>query len=1030
MMGLRACVPSSPFPRPNDNEVPFTLCPHSQTGYAFGASMEDSLSEHATSADTSPLPVAVTDPAAADRARQTLAEAARKAGQDRLLNGIERDDPLARLLIAIASHAPFLQNQMARHPDLLNALYDTSIKAGVESVLAQIDELAQTAEPDIVSESVLLSRLRILKGRAHLLIALGDLSQQHGVDWTIAQLSQLATACLKAAVNWLLRDLHRQGKVVLADPCDPATGSGIIVLGMGKLGAGELNYSSDIDLIVFFEHTPPKLTWTDPPEAGAILSKTLRRLIRIMQERTGDGYVFRTDLRLRPDPGAMPLAISIDAALGYYEGRGQNWERAAMIKACPVAGDLAAGQAFLEELTPFIWRRYLDYAAIADVQSIKRQIHAHKGHGAIAIEGHNVKLGRGGIREIEFFVQTQQLIAGGRAPRLRDRRTLEMLQRFALEGWIAAQTRDELSDAYRFLRRVEHVIQMLNDEQSHTLPDNHDGLAPIAALLGFADIDAFRLALRDHLVKVERHFAALFREGETLAATGGNLAFTGEAPDPDTLTTLTQLGFERPSDMWAIVRGWHFGRYPATQTQRARERLTEMTPALLEAFAATGQPDTALLQFDAFIKGLPVGIQLFAMLHSNPHLLSLLLTILAAAPRLSEIITRRPLVFDGMLDPAFYDGLPDRDEQAASLTAFLDDARVYEERLDRLRIFAAEQRFLVAVRYLTGAASPDQMGRALSEIADLVIAEALQDAQGQIAQRHGIVPGGQCCVVGLGRLGSREMTAGSDVDLILIYEHPEGVEMSDGEKPLAPSQYYARVTQRLIAALSAQTNEGVLYEVDFRLRPSGNKGPLATSLRSFVRYQRNEAWTWEHMALIRARIIAGDPDLGRMTEAELSSILALRRDDTKVRADIASMRARLLRDKGPRGAWDLKRISGGMTDIDFLTQYWRLTALPNLNLIGAGAKNILSVLEDKWIERSIRKELLSALDDYIAVGHTLRLCTSDAFDPNKAPRGLVDLLCSKLGEPSIGMLEARLQDHRARVETIFRNVIGFHKPPA
>lgn len=984
-----------------------------------------------TTAPAVPRAIAAVDPEAAETCRRALIEAARKSGDAGLADALGGGaDPWAEFLVGVGTNAPFLAGAMQRHIGRLAGLPELSLAAVIDDAIAAMDELARTAAPAELCEQDLSQRLRMLKSEAHLFIALGDLSGAHAVERTTMFLSRLAEAALNAAVNWLLRDLHDRGRLVLSDVNGPAAGSGLIVLAMGKLGAFELNYSSDIDLIVFFEHEPPGLTWAEPSEAGDTLSRMLRRLIRIMGERTGEGYVFRTDLRLRPDPGAMPLAIAVDAALAYYEARGQNWERAALIKARPVAGDRVAGEGFLARLAPFIWRKYLDYAAIADVQSIKRQIHAHKGHGRIAIEGHNVKLGRGGIREIEFFVQTQQLIAGGRAPHLRDRRTLDMLARFAADGWIADAVRDELGGAYRFLRRVEHVVQMVGDEQTHTLPESHAGMAAVAALMGHADKDDFRLRLRGHLVAVERHFGELFREGETLAATAGNLSFTGDDPDPDTLTTLSQLGFGRPADMWGVIRTWHFGRYGALQSQKARERLTDITPALLEAFAATGRPDEALLRFDSFLKGLPAGIQLFSMLDSNRHLLSLLMTILSAAPRLSEIITRRPLVFDGMLDPAFYEGLPDREELASSLTGFLGDAHLYEDRLDRLRIFAAEQRFLVGVRFLTGTATPERAGEALAAIADLAIAEALDAAGAEVARRHGHVPGGEVCLIALGRLGSREMTAGSDVDLILIYDHPEGVDESDGDRPLAPSQYYARLTQRLIAALSAPTSEGVLYEVDFRLRPSGNKGPLATSLRAFSHYQRDNAWTWEHMALTRARIVAGDAGLGARTGAQLRSVLAMPNDAGKVRADVRSMRARLLRDKPARGPWDLKRIAGGTVDIDFLAQHWRLVALQNLNLNGAGAARIFTLLDDAVIGRRQREDLLSAAHDYATVGHMLRLCTSEAFDPEKAPRGLVEALCARLHEPAIGHVQARLESHRRRVEAIFHRVIGVPVPQA
>ena len=984
--------------------------------------MDKPTSVHHGGPDAPALPAIAADPAARSACLQTIAESLPDLS----------DPAAAGFLAGVAANAPFLAQLIRLYPDDALAFCERGANPVLDELMAGLSQLAAEAGPATMAEAALKSALRVAKGRAHLLVALADIAGHQPVEATTAQLSELADLSLKVAVNWLLRDLHRAGKIVLADPvaADPGAGSGLVILGMGKLGARELNYSSDIDLIVFFDPRPARLVHPDPMESGETFSKMVRRLIAIMQDRTGDGYVFRTDLRLRPDPGAMPLAIPVDAGLTYYEGRGQNWERAAMIKARPVAGDLAAGDAFLRELVPYVWRKYLDYAAIADVQSIKRQIHAHKGHGRIAIEGHNIKLGRGGIREIEFFVQTQQLIAGGRAPQLRHRATLVMLDRLAAEGWIESAVRDDMAAAYRFLRRCEHGVQMIADEQTHTLPETPGALFAVAALLGFGDLAAFRDTLRGHLQNVERHFGNLFREGETLAAAGGNLSFTGEDPDPGTLATLSQLGFQRAGDMWNIIRTWHFGRYSAVQSARARERLTELTPALLESFAATGQPDEALLRFDAFLKSLPAGIQLFAMLHSNRQLLSLLMTILSAAPRLADIITHRPLVFDGMLDPAFFSGLPDKADLADSLAGFMGDARLHEDRLDRLRIFAAEQRFLVGVRFLTGAASAREFGHALSDIADLVIAEALQSAVGEVARRHGRLPEGRCCLVALGRLGSREMTAGSDVDMILLYDHPADAGDSDGEKPIAPSQYFIRLTQRLIAAVSAPTSEGVLYEVDFRLRPSGNKGPLATSLGAFRRYQREEAWTWEHMALTRARPIAGDPDFMAQVEAELAGVIAVERDIAKVRADIASMRERLMRDKPPAGDWDLKRMAGGMTDIDFIAQFFRLTALRNLNLPGASARSILELLEDDMMSKADRASLVSAHDDYAATGHLLRLCTSDHFDPATAPKGLVERLCGLFNLPSADQVRLRLTDHRERVSEIFRTVIGDHQPDA
>ena len=382
-------------------------------------------------------------------------------------------------------------------------------------------------------------------------------------------LTRIADATLSAAIRFTLRAAALAGKIELADQRDPERGSGWIFLGMGKGGAFELNYSSDIDLIVFFDRSRARLA--DPSEDVDFFVKLTKRIVRIMSERTVDGYVFRTDLRLRPDPGATPIAIPLEAALSYYESMGQNWERAAYIKARPVAGDIFAGEQFLQELAPFVWRKYFDFAAIADVHSIKRQIHAHKGHGKIAVAGHNIKLGRGGIREIEFFVQTQQLITGGRDRRLRGRSTLAMLDQLVESGWVAREARDDLREAYLFLRDVEHRIQMVADEQKHTLPETEDGVAVIGCMMGFAGYADFAEALLKRLDVVQSHYAKLFESAPQLTSSAGNLVFTGDDDDPGTIETLANMGFANPKTVTATIRGWHFGRYAATRsTDRAR----------------------------------------------------------------------------------------------------------------------------------------------------------------------------------------------------------------------------------------------------------------------------------------------------------------------------------------------------------------------------------------------------------------------------------------------------------------------------
>jgi glutamate-ammonia-ligase adenylyltransferase len=931
---------------------------------------------------------------------------------------LKENKPAAAFLSVVLDLSPYLRTVLLRRPMIIEPLFETPLTKRLEVLML---EIAASTEGENVTEAGLMTALRQLKLEGHVLIALGDLSGLFTMKDTTFWLSRLAEECVGAAVRSLLRDAHEAGKLKLPDPKHPEKNSGWIILAMGKFGAFELNYSSDIDLIVFIDEHSPAIA--DPYECVETFSRLTRRLVRILQDRTADGYVFRTDLRLRPDPGSTPLAIPVGAALNYYEGRGQNWERAAMIKARPVAGDIDAGKRVIAELAPYVWRKYLDYAAIADVHSIKRQIHAHKGHGEIAVRGHNVKLGRGGIREIEFFVQTQQLIAGGRFPQLRGSRTVEMLAALQGLGWISIEARDTLAQKYGFLRDVEHRIQMIADEQTHILPEDDENFLRVAHMMGYDDGEAFANDFRTALKTVETHYAALFEQAQDLTGEAGNLVFTGDVDDPDTLKTLADFGFERPSDICRVIRTWHFGRYRATQSAEARERLTELTPVLLKAFGATSRADEALMRFDRMIKGLPAGIQLFSLLQSNPRLLDLLVLIMGAAPRLADIITRKPHIFDGMLDPAIFADVPTRAYLAERLESFLGPSKVYEDILDRLRIFAAEHRFLIGIRLLTGAIDGARAGKAFSDLADLVIDRALQAVIDEFAGKHGKIDGGRIAILGMGKLGSRELTAGSDIDLILLYDHDEQTEESDGAKPLPPSQYYMRLTQRLIAALSAPTSEGVLYEVDFRLRPSGNKGPVATHIDAFRKYQRTEAWTWEHMALTRARPVAGDATFFAEIEQDVSDILGLPRDTAKIAKDVAEMRTMIESEKPPSDAWDLKLVAGGIIDLEFIAQFAVLTGNVDGPIIAQSTAEVLAKLKPDLANPATTDGLVEAAHLYTGITQIIRLCLNGDVKREDFPPGLSDLLCRACDLPDLERVEAQLGETAQSVRKTFDDLL-------
>lgn len=925
------------------------------------------------------------------------------------------DVPALRALLArTAADAPFLRDLMRADAGRLLTLVMEAPEARIASICN--DVLTFRA----ADEAALMTKLRRARADVALTVALADLGGVWSFDMVVCALSAFADTALQRTVDFCLQVEMDNGKLLPGDP----QSAGYCVLAMGKFGARELNYSSDIDLIVLFD--PDKIALPDPMEATRVFVNVTKRMVKILQERTGDGYVFRVDLRLRPDPGSTSLALSTIGALNYYESAGQNWERAAMIKARPVAGDLAVGAAFLHELHPFVWRKYLDYSAIADVHSIKRQIHIHKGHGTIAVAGHNIKLGRGGIREIEFFVQTQQLIAGGRNMALRGRETLEMLAGLAEQEWITPETATELAESLRYLRSLEHRIQMLRDEQTHVIPEEPDAFAAIAAFSGHSDPMAFETETRAHLERVQYHYSRLFEEEPSLSSSAGSLVFTGDDDDPETLETLERMGFSNPRDIAATIRGWHTGRINATRTKRAREHLTKLVPVFLNAVAETRNADAAFSAFDRFIGQLPAGIQLFSLLRSNPSLLNLLMTIMGAAPRLARTIVRRAHILDSLLDPEFFGTLPERSKVAERLRQSLADAEDYEEVLNRARIFGQEHIFLIGVRIITGTLPHYQAGQAYALLADVLLEAMFEHVCREFETTHGRIAGGQTVLLALGKLGGMEMTAASDLDLILLYNHDSEVKMSDGHKPLAPSQYYIRLTKRFIAALSAPTGEGTLYQVDFRLRPSGNAGPLATHISSFDRYQHETAWVWEHMALTRARIVFGEPELRQNVLDCICGILCEAKDREKVRVDVAAMRARIASEKKASSIWEIKTVAGGLIDIEFIAQFIQLVLGPSepeildTNTNGALYRmQVSGVLEGETAET-----LMNACRLYESLTQVLRLSIDGDFDPDTAPASLKSVLATVGEMPDFATLEAYLAETQASVRTIFERVVG------
>ena len=921
----------------------------------------------------------------------------------------------AALLAAIVVYSPFLKRLMRQHPDWVLASLCDARGNSISGLIAEFSAIAATAET--LAEAI--QPLRLLRNRIALHIALMDCSGRWSLDEVMQALTLTGDAAVTVALEIALKKSADAGRLNAPSEGALLPQSGMVVLALGKHGANELNYSSDIDLIILFDpERVPSSTRTDPLDLAV---RVVQDMVTLLDREDGDGRVFRVDLRLRPDPASTPVAVSIDAALNYYETLGQNWERAALIKARPIAGDLKLGAAFLADLRPFIWRKYFDYAAIADVHAMKRQIHAHKGYDAIAVEGHDIKLGRGGIREIEFFVQTQQLIYGGRRPQLRGQQTLSMLKALQADSWIGEDAVADLGAAYVFLRMIEHRLQMMNDEQTQRLPRDKAGLDAFAAFCGFTP-SAFRKALLCHLTKVKEHYAGLFEDaGETEV---GQLNFFGDKADAATVEAISAMGFLKAEQATEIIRGWYFGRRQAVRSSRAQEALSEVVPMLLSAFSETGDPDAAITAFDDALSRMPAAIELLSILRQNEALLTLFAELLGSAPRLAEIIASRPHVLDILLDPEFVrapDGLAVEARIAASLSRTPD----FESFLNQARELAYAERFLIGARVVSRLIDPIEAGRAHTIVAEAFLRQAARRVSEELCSRYGVMPGGRVAVLGFGKLGSSEMTAASDLDLVILYDTPPDA-ISAGERGLMPSDYYSRYTQRLVTALSAPTGRGVLYEIDLRLRPSGRKGPVATSLASFVAYHEKDAETWEHMALTRVRAIAGDANLCDEADAAIAAIIARPRNRKTLARDVTSMRRLIAAEKGEDNIWDIKLAKGGLLDIEFTAQF--LTLAHGAETGSRGVANTADALSHAvrlgHLEADAGAALAAAWHFHSSFTQLLRVCLDEAFDPDTQTPAFKGRIAQAMGLPDFRVLTRQVSETQKTVRNLFNRIVA------
>jgi glutamate-ammonia-ligase adenylyltransferase len=968
------------------------------------------------------------DAAAAARALGRLAPRAQRGGWGGML------DQAWPALAPVFAASPYLASLASREPDRLRRVLLEAPETRLDALIAAA-WAAQDFDASGDPGEEAMRRLRRIKGEAHLLIALADLGGVWDLEAVTGGLSRLADAAVRSALEAAAREQTLQGRMT-ARASGPAAAPeaegpvpGFFVIAMGKLGALELNYSSDIDLSVFYEPAALPLASGVAPEV--LVRRLTDRLGEILQRRTSDGYVFRVDLRLRPDPASTPAAVSVPAALHYYQTVGQNWERAAFIKARPLAGDLPRARAFLAELSSFVWRRNLDFAAIADIHAIKRQIHIWKTDDRLTAPGADLKLGRGGIREVEFYVQTQQLILGGRQSALRVPSTLAALDALAAAGRITAAAAGDMAGAYRTLRGLEHRVQMLADDQTHRLPEADADRRRVAALAGFATLRAFDASVGRVLRRVNRRYGELFAGEEPLSSRFGSLIFTGVEDDAETLATLRRMGFSQGPAVSATIRGWHHGHIAATRTERGREALTRLAPRLLEAAAATGAPDAAFARFADFFSGLKLGVQVQSMFLAQPRLLERVVRVMAFAPRFARTLARRPAVLDALLDGTFFGPI----EAQGDLAEALRQAPSFEAAMDEARRLAAESAFRIAVQVLSADADAQAAGEAFTRLADQVIQGLSAAALAEIGRLAGDFPG-DVAVIALGKCGSREMSARSDLDLMTLYRPHVRPDASQGAesaiKGWSAQTFYARFTQRLVAALSAPTAAGELYEVDLQLRPSGTAGPVAVSFPAFEAYYAGEAETWELLALCRARVVwaSSSAFAGEAAQA-IERALRRPRDIAACAKDVRDMRALMAAERPPGGFWDLKLGEGGMVDMEFTAQYLQLAGAAAGGPLRQNTDEALGALEAAYPALTRRLEgVRGAWRLQGDLSQLLKIALDDDASPDDEPPAFKSLLAKAGGAANFAALRRRLIMARRAARAAFDALIPASLAPA
>ena len=749
-----------------------------------------------------------------------------------------------------------------------------------------------------------------------------DVIQGDPVDAILAGSTALAETCLQLALGALEAEFaQRFGTVRDAD----GRPQRLVVFGLGKLGGGELNFSSDIDLVYAYEHEGES-DGARSLAASDYFARLGQQLAKLLDEVTADGFSHRVDLRLRPFGNAGRVALSFAAMEQYFQREGRDWERYAWQKARPVSGDLAAGERFLAALRPFVYRRYLDYGALDGLRTMKAAIAAEVARKELADD---IKRGPGGIREIEFLVQALQLIRGGREPELRERRLLPALRALVQTDHLDAETADALARAYRYLRVLENRIQMLGDAQTHALPADELQRERVARGLGHADMSVLDTELAGVRSYVASEFAGLLAPRKAVSGDSDLSLYWRSLPDDGEASSLASAGFEAGDDLHRSL--CDFARAPGVRelSDATRARLDRVLPALLQAAANSSQPDAALRRLLPLLHTLLKRASYLALLDEQPAALQRLVDALARSALLGERLAAHPLLLDELLDRRVTGDLPDRETMQAECAAVLraGDAEASLQALNEVRQALS---FRIALALLDARCDAQDCARRLALLADAVVACVLRIALEEMHAAHGGIENGRFAVLGYGSLGGEELGFGSDLDLVFLYDAPEGAA-SDGARALDASRWFARLGQKIVALLGVDTGAGRLFEVDVRLRPDGAKGLLVSSLASFSEYQRERAWTWEHQALVRARCAAGDAGLCGDFERLREAVLTRPREPIAVAEDVSKMRRKMRAelDRSDAALFDIKQGEGGLVDLEFLLQFLVLRDAPS-----------------------------------------------------------------------------------------------------